>query len=229
MRVRNKRVLKNGTVAGYVQQKDGSWKWRFIGGSKKTTKKKTTTKKRGGMLRAIVPNGLRARLGYKTNAQIAAQRAERNRQERITRKLAIIHELNQRCPLRRTNIPRGEIDDYVNGLTNNFRTLSHDNLVNIYCQLREYSDSITRRAGNNTNSEELNKRMIEITDILVNREMGNNRGRNQPRNEPINAGNHPRNTVNGQGAAAARGGRRTRKTKTRKTKTRKTKTRKSRK
>lgn len=52
MRVRNKRVLKNGVTAGYVQQKDGSWKWKFIGGSKKTTKRKTTAKK-GGMMAAL--------------------------------------------------------------------------------------------------------------------------------------------------------------------------------
>ena len=35
MRVKGKRVLKNGVVAGYVKQKDGSWKWRFLGGPKK--------------------------------------------------------------------------------------------------------------------------------------------------------------------------------------------------
>jgi len=29
-KVKGKRVLKNGTVAGYVRQKDGSYKWRFL-------------------------------------------------------------------------------------------------------------------------------------------------------------------------------------------------------
>lgn len=33
--IKNKKILKNGTIAGYVKQKDGSWKWQFI---KKTTK-----------------------------------------------------------------------------------------------------------------------------------------------------------------------------------------------
>ena len=35
MRIKGKRILKNGVLAGYVQQKDGSWKWRFISGPKK--------------------------------------------------------------------------------------------------------------------------------------------------------------------------------------------------
>jgi|688.fasta_scaffold307898_1 hypothetical protein len=33
--IKNKRILKNGTIAGYVKQNDGSWKWRFV---KKNTK-----------------------------------------------------------------------------------------------------------------------------------------------------------------------------------------------
>lgn len=28
--VRGRRVLKNGTVAGYVKQKNGTWKWSFL-------------------------------------------------------------------------------------------------------------------------------------------------------------------------------------------------------
>lgn len=40
MRVRNKRVLKNGVLAGYVLQKDGTWKFRFLKGKRK--------KQRGG-------------------------------------------------------------------------------------------------------------------------------------------------------------------------------------
>lgn len=35
MRVKGKRVLKNGALAGYVKQKDGSWKWRIIKGPNK--------------------------------------------------------------------------------------------------------------------------------------------------------------------------------------------------
>jgi len=35
--VKGVRTLKNGARAGYVLQKDGSYKWRFI--SKKTTQK----------------------------------------------------------------------------------------------------------------------------------------------------------------------------------------------
>lgn len=29
-KVKGKRVLKNGTLAGYVKQADGSWRWRFL-------------------------------------------------------------------------------------------------------------------------------------------------------------------------------------------------------
>lgn len=35
MKVKGLRILKNGTRAGYVEQKDGSWKWRFISGKTK--------------------------------------------------------------------------------------------------------------------------------------------------------------------------------------------------
>jgi len=35
MKIRGKRILKNGTTAGYIKQKDGSWKWRFITGPRK--------------------------------------------------------------------------------------------------------------------------------------------------------------------------------------------------
>lgn len=35
MRVRNKRILKNGSMAGYVLQKDGTWRFRFLKGIKK--------------------------------------------------------------------------------------------------------------------------------------------------------------------------------------------------
>lgn len=35
MKIKGKRVLKNGTTAGYIKQKDGSWKWRFITGPRK--------------------------------------------------------------------------------------------------------------------------------------------------------------------------------------------------
>ena len=31
MQIRNKRVLKNGAVGGYVKQRDGTWRWRIIG------------------------------------------------------------------------------------------------------------------------------------------------------------------------------------------------------
>ena len=34
-KIKDKRILKNGNIAGYVKQNDGSWKWQFI---KKTTK-----------------------------------------------------------------------------------------------------------------------------------------------------------------------------------------------
>ena len=40
MQVKGKRVLKNGALAGYVKQKDGTWKWRIIKGP--------TKNKRGG-------------------------------------------------------------------------------------------------------------------------------------------------------------------------------------
>lgn len=32
MKVKGKRVLKNGVLAGYVRQNDGTWKWRFLKG-----------------------------------------------------------------------------------------------------------------------------------------------------------------------------------------------------
>ena len=35
MKIKGKRKLKNGVTAGYVLQKDGSWKWRFITGPSK--------------------------------------------------------------------------------------------------------------------------------------------------------------------------------------------------
>ena len=39
MRVKNKRVLKNGAVAGYVYyKKDKKWKWRIVGHVKKNKK-----------------------------------------------------------------------------------------------------------------------------------------------------------------------------------------------
>jgi hypothetical protein len=38
MEVKNKRILKNGTLAGYVKQKDGSWKWTFLKKEKQTGK-----------------------------------------------------------------------------------------------------------------------------------------------------------------------------------------------
>lgn len=44
MKIKGKRILKNGAVAGYVKQKDGSWKWRIISGP---------GKKKGGYLPKI--------------------------------------------------------------------------------------------------------------------------------------------------------------------------------
>ena len=35
MKIKGKRILKNGVLAGYILQKDGSWKWRFITGPSK--------------------------------------------------------------------------------------------------------------------------------------------------------------------------------------------------
>ena len=35
MKIKGKRILKNGAIAGYVKQKDGSYKWRIISGPKK--------------------------------------------------------------------------------------------------------------------------------------------------------------------------------------------------
>ena len=37
MRVKNKRILKNGAVGGYVQQSDGSYRWRIISGPSSST------------------------------------------------------------------------------------------------------------------------------------------------------------------------------------------------
>lgn len=38
MQIKGKRVLKNGVTAGYVKQRDGSWKWRFLSGPNKKKK-----------------------------------------------------------------------------------------------------------------------------------------------------------------------------------------------
>jgi len=35
MKIKGKRILKNGVVAGYVLQKNGTWRWRFIKGPSK--------------------------------------------------------------------------------------------------------------------------------------------------------------------------------------------------
>ena len=39
MQIKGKRRLKNGVLAGYVKQSDGTWRFRFIGGGKKKNKK----------------------------------------------------------------------------------------------------------------------------------------------------------------------------------------------
>ena len=44
MTIKGKRILKNGTIAGYVKQKDGSWKWRFISKQNGAGKNKKNTK-----------------------------------------------------------------------------------------------------------------------------------------------------------------------------------------
>ena len=46
MRIKGKRRLKNGVLAGYVKQEDGSWRFRFIGGGKKKNKKNKKSKKK---------------------------------------------------------------------------------------------------------------------------------------------------------------------------------------
>ena len=46
MHVKDKRVLKNGAIGGYVKQPDGSYKWRIVGHSSAKKKKAPTTKKK---------------------------------------------------------------------------------------------------------------------------------------------------------------------------------------
>lgn len=60
MRVKGKQILKNGVVAGYVLQKDGTWKWRFIKGP---------SKKKGGVNNRLNNNGRLKKLKkkYETN------------------------------------------------------------------------------------------------------------------------------------------------------------------
>ena len=61
-KVKGKRTLKNGATAGYVLQKDGSYKWRIITGPKKTKKggwgaviiKKNKESQKGGWGEPIV-------------------------------------------------------------------------------------------------------------------------------------------------------------------------------
>lgn len=48
MKVKGKRTLKNGAVAGYVEQKDGTYKWRIIKGPNKSKKKTEKKSKKGG-------------------------------------------------------------------------------------------------------------------------------------------------------------------------------------
>ena len=49
MKTKNVRTLKNGATAGYVLQKGGTWKWRFLTGpTKKRTKNNKTKKQSGG-------------------------------------------------------------------------------------------------------------------------------------------------------------------------------------
>ena len=44
MKVKGKRTLKNGAIAGYVYYpKDKKWKWRIIGGGKNVNKGRTTS------------------------------------------------------------------------------------------------------------------------------------------------------------------------------------------
>ena len=39
MKIHGKRILRNGAVAGYVLQKNGSYKWRIVEGPKKNYQK----------------------------------------------------------------------------------------------------------------------------------------------------------------------------------------------
>ena len=48
MQIKGKRRLKNGVLAGYVKQQDGTWRFRFIGGGKKKKLIKNKFKKQKG-------------------------------------------------------------------------------------------------------------------------------------------------------------------------------------
>jgi hypothetical protein len=61
MCVKGKRILKNGAVAGYVLQKDGTWKWRFIKGP---------SKKKGGVNNRLNNNGRLKKLKQKYENKI---------------------------------------------------------------------------------------------------------------------------------------------------------------
>lgn len=52
-KVKGKRILKNGVTAGYVKQKDGSWRFRFLKGSKKKKKKGGYKLNKGQTVRAL--------------------------------------------------------------------------------------------------------------------------------------------------------------------------------
>lgn len=47
MKIKGKRILKNGVTAGYVKQKDGSWRFRFLkGAGRKETKRQEESRKK---------------------------------------------------------------------------------------------------------------------------------------------------------------------------------------
>ena len=55
MHVKDKRVLKNGAIGGYVKQPDGSYKWRIVGHSSAKKKNDPTTKKKAPVTKKKTP------------------------------------------------------------------------------------------------------------------------------------------------------------------------------
>jgi len=62
MNIKGKRILSNGTVAGYVKQKDGTWKWKFLKGGVKPSKRKISKSKKNNE-----PNNKKRRNNASTN------------------------------------------------------------------------------------------------------------------------------------------------------------------
>ena len=158
MKVKGKRVLKNGVLAGYVRQKDGTWKWRFLKGP---------SKKKGGEITEGRLNRFKSNDTNKTNATL------KNKLRNLSKSLKQKHLASPKVFGKHDNKAYKDMYEYLDQLLSEKNTKNEEIYDRFFTEQRtnRMKKSIKKWTQNKANCKTKRCRKQRVASNLINKDL----------------------------------------------------------